>query len=408
MRSPVDLALAEAIAARSRGALGPALAATQRALEVSPQEARAWIVRASLRHLEGDLEGASADYRRALASAPREAAAHAALAVVLAQRGQRASAEAHLAAALALTGPGELGEVTRLRAERQLRELAAAAAPTAPWERCATPLPRLCEGRSSRGAMASDPAAGRLAWTLADLAALARTRPRTVALTGAGLSAASGLCTRKELWRRLIRDEAVSAVRFHERPAALWTAVREFWGEAEHPPNPAHLALATWPGLQAIVTQNVDGLHQAAAGRDAPPVIELHGTLARTRCVGCGGPGEHAATLAARGPLPPRCRCGAPLRPDVVLFGEPVPGPTWGAARAAVAAAELLLVVGCAMDVSPASELPRIAVRAGARVVEIKRRPSRLADATPVHHLAGAAEDILPRALAAIEGGAPP
>lgn len=408
MRSPVDLALAEAIAARSRGALGPALAATQRAIDASPQEARAWIVRASLRHLAGDLEGASADYRRALASAPREATAHAALAVVLAQRGQRASAEAHLAAALTLTGPGELGEVTRLRAERQLRELAGAA-PTAPWERCATPLPRLREGRPPRGAVTSGPAAGPRPWTLADLAALARARPRTVALTGAGLSAASGLCTRKELWRRLIRDEAVSAVRFHERPEALWAAVREFWGEAEHPPNPAHLALATWPGLQAIVTQNVDGLHQAARpGRDAPPVIELHGTLARTRCVGCGGPGEHAAPLAARGPLPPRCPCGAPLRPDVVLFGEPVPGPTWEAARAAVAAAELLLVVGCAMDVSPASELPQIAARAGARVVEIKRRPSRLADATPVHHLAGAAEDILPRALAAIEGGAPP
>lgn len=407
MGSPVDLALAEAIAARTRGALGPALAAAQRAIDAAPEEARAWIVRASLRHLAGDLEGACADYRRALASAPREAAAHAALAVVLAQRGQRTSAEAHLAASLALTGPGELGEIARLRAERQLRELAAAAAPTAPWERCATPLPRLREG--PRAPEASSPAAGRQAWTLADLAALARTRPRTVALTGAGLSAASGLCTRKELWRRLIRDEAVSAVRFHERPEALWTAVREFWGEAEHPPNPAHLALATWPGLQAIVTQNVDGLHQAAAaGRDAPPVIELHGTLARTRCVACSDPGEHPAPLAARGPLPPRCRCGAPLRPDVVLFGEPVPGPIWETARAAVAAAELLLVVGCAMDVSPASELPRIAARAGALVVEIKRRPSRLADATPVHHLAGAAEDILPRALAAIEGGAPP
>lgn len=400
MTSGIDptAALASATAARGRGALAEALAAAEHALGCAPADPRAWLMRGSIAHLAGRLPAALADYRRALAVAPRDAAAHAALAVALAQTGQPATARAHLAAAIDAGASGGLGEVAWLRAFRQLRELAAADGATLAWERCATPLLRadvVSEWTCPPGP------AGRRTWTPGELVAALRSRPRVVALTGAGLSAASGLCTRKELWTRFVRDEAVSAVRFRERPAALWTAIRAFWGAGGHAPNPAHRALATWPGLQAIVTQNVDGLHQAAGGQ--APVIELHGSLERTHCLACGRPGASASALTEREP-PPRCgTCEGTLRPEVVLFGEAVPAAAWAEARRLAADAELMLVVGCAMDVSPASELPLIAARAGARIVEIKRRPSRLSDAILVHHVAGAAEDVLPRVRAALD-----
>jgi NAD-dependent deacetylase len=258
--------------------------------------------------------------------------------------------------------------------------------------------------------MARPQARGLVTWTGDDLAAALRERPRVVALTGAGLSVASGLMTRKQLWQRFARDEAVSAVRFRAEPQMLWSVIRAFWGADEHAPNAGHLSLATLPGVQAIVTQNVDDLHQrAAAGTGtATPVVELHGSLSRTRCVGCGRAGEATAQVLALGePLPPGCPgCGAVIRPEVVLFGEPVPADAWAAARRWVEQAELLLVVGCAMDVSPASELPLLAAQAGARIVEIKRRPSRLASVTRVHHVAGAAEEVLPRLVQGVRGGA--
>lgn len=171
--------------------------------------------------------------------------------------------------------------------------------------------------------------------------------------------------------------------------------IAAFWSDPPPRPNPAHHALARLPGLIGVVTQNVDALHQAAAV-DATPVIELHGSLARTCCLACGAAGPPAPALA-RVQAPTCAACGGALRPDVVLFGERVPA--LAAAAELVARAELLLVVGCAMDVSPASELPALAALAGARVVEVKRRPSRLAELVRVHHVAGAAEDVLPALL---------
>lgn len=385
--------------ARERGDLAEAHRRAEAA--TMSGDARAWGLLASIAHLEGALDEAARHYRRALALAPEDAAAHAGLAVLLTQRGQVATARAHAAAALA---GGGLGTVPWLRTLRQSRELEGATAETVrPWERCATP-PLAPRGPSAR---VLPPAAGLVAWSPEDLAAALREGPRVVALTGAGISASSGLQTRKELWRRFVRDDAVSAVRFREEPRTLWEVVRAFWGEGEHPPNPAHVALAALPGLAAIVTQNVDDLHQAAAravGRSTP-VVELHGSLSRTACVACGRPDkERAQTLAARDPLPPRCpTCGGVLRPDVVLFGEAVPARAWAEARAWVERAEILLVIGCAMDVSPASELPPLAAAAGARIVEIKRRPSGLATVAPVFHVAGAAEVVLPAILATLE-----
>jgi NAD-dependent deacetylase len=349
----------------------------------------AWVLLGSIAQLEGDLAEAARCHRRAIGIAGDHAPAHAALAVVLAQRGELVTARAHLEAALERRG---LGEVAWLRAERQRAALARGGVPLAP-ERVATPFveksPHAAHGprERARGAVSS--------CSLERLRELVRGARSIVAITGAGISRASGLETRKELWQRFVRDDAVSAVRFREQPEILWQVVREFWGEEDHPPNEAHHALASLPTLLAIVTQNVDSLHQraAAAIRRDTEVIELHGTLARTRCVGCAR--EHGdATVLARSPaLPPRCACGAVIRPDVVLFGEHARHLERAVAQ--VTSADLVLVVGCAMDVSPASELPVLAARAGATIVEIKRTPSRLSDMIPVEHVAGRAEHVL-------------
>ncbi|WAS90020.1 SIR2 family NAD-dependent protein deacylase [Nannocystis punicea] len=396
-------AIERAAAARSRGELAEAAEAADAAVAAAPADPRAWVLSGSIDHLRGDLERAASRYRRALALAPRDAAAHAALAVNLVQRGQPAAARAHFAAATAPDASPPLDDLQWLQAFQQARELDEAGAALS-WSRCATPLPSpRTPVDPPRGL---PPACGRVTWSIAELTAALRTSSRIVALTGAGMSAASGLQTRKQLWQRFTRDDAVSIARFREDPATLWAVIRAFWGDDPHPANAGHHALARLPGLAAIVTQNVDDLHQSAAAAAGPatPVIELHGSLSRTRCLGCGRAGETSQALAAAGrPLPPRCDCGGVFRPEVVLFGERVPAAAIAAARAQVAAADLLLVIGCAMDVSPARELPLVAARAGARIVELKRRPSRLAAAVRVHHVPGAAEDLLPEVARALE-----
>ncbi len=393
----VASAIGRALAARARGALAEADAAAAEAAAAAPGDPRVWVLLGSLAHLRGALTDAADAYRRALAVAPADAAAHAALAVALTQGGQFAAARDHFAAASA----APLGLWSGLRTLRQARAVARAIdAAEAGWNACATPLFEVEHGASAALERARALAPGRVSWTVDDLRAALRGGPRIAALTGAGISAASGLQTRKQLWQQFSRDEAVSAVRFHADPRGLWAVIAEFWGDRTPTPNAAHHAVARLPGLVGVVTQNVDGLHQAAAVSSAP-VLELHGSLLRTCCSACAAIGPPAPGLA-RDPerLPPACACGGRLRPDVVLFGERVPARVLAEAAALVTRVDLLLVIGCAMDVSPASELPVLAALAGAQVVEIKRAPSRLSEVVPVHHVAGAAEDVLPALLA--------
>jgi NAD-dependent deacetylase len=351
-----------------------------------PQCPEGWSMLGALAHVDGDLDTAARCHRRALALEPRYGPAHAALAVVLAQRGETLTARAHLEVALRTD---DLGDFAWLRAERQRASIGADGQPIA-FERCSAPwIERAPSTRRlrARGSLERcEPSR---------LRELIASSQRIVALTGAGISRASGLETRKELWQRFVRDDAVSAVCFRKSPHVLWQVVRDFWGDGDHAPNAAHLGLACLPALRCVVTQNVDSLHQRAAatvGRNIE-TLELHGTLARTLCVACGREHGAAPVLAASHSLPPRCECGGVLRPDVVLFGERTRHLAEAVAR--VEAADLLLVVGCALDVSPASELPVIAWRAGATVVEIKRRPSGLCAMIPVWHAAGRAEDLL-------------
>jgi len=165
-------------------------------------------------------------------------------------------------------------------------------------------------------------------------------------------------------------------------------------------PNPAHHALAALEQAAphfVLVTQNVDGLHQRAGSIN---VLELHGNLHRVRCSQEGTafdwPEERAAGTGQGSPLPPSCpRCGAPLRPDVVWFGEPLPEEVLTQSWEEAAHCDLMLVAGTSAIVQPAASLPLVARRTGATVVEINPTETPL---TPLAHfvLSGPAGEILP------------
>lgn len=235
----------------------------------------------------------------------------------------------------------------------------------------------------------SRPPAAAEVLTAAGLAAqLSRSRC-AVALTGAGLSGS----TRRQLWPRFHEDEAMSVWRFRENPVYLWSVISGAQDGPEATPGAAHRALAALP-VSAVLTQGVDGLHQQAGSAE---VVELHGALSRTRCDRCGRGYRVPAQGYLGGPLPPRCACGGPIRPDVLLFGEAAPASTMQAAARWLERADLLLVIE-----SEGTELPRRAAASGARVVELRSSPSRLGRALGTARLPGPPAETLPAVLSAL------
>jgi NAD-dependent deacetylase len=383
-----------ALALRLHGDLAGAVSAMRRAVSLLPSLAAPQTQLGALLQLQGDLAGALACYRTAVAVDPTHGVSWYHLAIGLVQTGEGAEGMGHLRHALALGLPPLLEE----RAQGQLAELQIPGE-SKPPTLCSAPMYSEILGPSSLSAAPSSAAPSSAAPPSpappshappspappsAPSDAPRATGPRIVALTGAGISAESGLQTRKDLWKRYPRDEAVSIWKFHENPAMLWSVVADFLGSGGHEPNEAHRALARLPGMAGIITQNVDGLHQQAHREvhsvEAPyPILEFHGTLGRTLCHDCGRDAGRSSLEQVGGALPPRCAgCGGVVRPDVVLFGEPIAPAVQAGALALVRSCDVLLVVGCAMDVAPASELPRIARTHGARVIEFKRTPSRL------------------------------
>jgi NAD-dependent deacetylase len=208
---------------------------------------------------------------------------------------------------------------------------------------------------------------------------------RVVALTGAGISAESGIPTFRDaqtgLWARFRPEELATAAAFRRDPQLVWDWYawrRGLVARAE--PNAGHRALARVEGLVpefTLVTQNVDGLHLRAGSQR---VIELHGNIHRTKCF------EEDVVVEGGVPAsdgPPRCpRCGSPLRPDVVWFGETLPPQALAAAEAAVRECDLLFSIGTSAAVFPAAQFPVTALQSGAMVVEINK------DRTPLTGLA--------------------
>ena len=212
------------------------------------------------------------------------------------------------------------------------------------------------------------------------LAELVRAHQPCVVLTGAGISTESGIPDFRSptgMWRKYDPMEYATIDAFHADPAKVW----DFYGKRLAAlggalPNDGHRALADlerrgW--IDAVVTQNVDGLHAGAGSRT---VVEVHGSIRTARCLGCDAtvPFDEAVAL-----LPvPRCpRCGHVLKPDVVMFGELLPEAAIDRAVRLAAEARLLLVVGSSLEVFPVAGLPLETLGAGGRLAIVNRGETR-------------------------------
>jgi len=220
---------------------------------------------------------------------------------------------------------------------------------------------------------------------------------RVAVLTGAGISAESGIPTFRDaltgLWANYDPQDLATPEGFARNPKLVWE-----WYAARRTsiagvqPNPGHAALAALEKRFeqfTLVTQNIDSLHQRAGSRE---VVELHGNIARVKCsleqiIVSDFPGDES---------PPRCRCGAWLRPDVVWFGEMLPADALARAEKAAEHCEVFLSIGTSAQVYPAAELPLRALSAGATLIEIN--PERTSLTRHAHFaLQGAAGIVLPQ-----------
>ncbi len=202
-------------------------------------------------------------------------------------------------------------------------------------------------------------------------AAIRKRRPkRVVVFTGAGVSADSGIPTFRGpdgLWQNFRAEDLATPEAFARDPKLVWEWYewrRDLIRKAQ--PNAAHSAIARLPNA-LVITQNVDALHARAGSRD---IVELHGNIFRVRCVR-----EGVATMREEAfpEVPPRCECGALLRPDVVWFGEMLPEEAIARASAAIMGADLLLVIGTSGIVYPAAGL--VTLHRGLSI-EINPQPS--------------------------------
>jgi NAD-dependent deacetylase len=206
---------------------------------------------------------------------------------------------------------------------------------------------------------------------------------RVLVLTGAGVSAESGVPTFRggggtSVWKGMPFNVISSAGMLERDLPEVWAWFDYRRGVIEKlAPNPAHIALAAWqkrfPQF-TLVTQNIDGLHQAAG---AHSVIELHGNLWRARCLSCATRFDLRTINDEE--RPPVCaECGDYLRPDVILFGEQLPAGAFELAAQRAGTCELCFVIGTSAVVYPAAMLPEIAKSSGAYTVEINPEPTPL------------------------------
>jgi NAD-dependent deacetylase len=237
------------------------------------------------------------------------------------------------------------------------------------------------------------------------LAELFRDRGPAVVLTGAGISTESGIPDFRSptgLWAQFDPMDYGSIESFRRDPARVW----EFYAPrfsmlAAAAPNPGHLALAELERLgyvRAVVTQNIDLLHERAGSRD---VVEVHGSIRTATCPACGRAYPLAEVLTLLdGTAAPACDdCGSIVKPDVVFFGELLPQAAMERASELAGSASLMLVVGSALEVYPVAGLPLDTLRAGGTLAIVNRGPTAM-DAKATLKLDGSAGEILPRVSA--------
>lgn len=231
-----------------------------------------------------------------------------------------------------------------------------------------------------------------------DLQTALRRAQNIAVLTGAGVSAESGIPTFRDaqtgLWAQFKPEDLATRDAFAANPQRVWE-----WYDyrrkmiAAASPNPGHAALAALEKLSpgfTLITQNIDGLHRAAGSQN---ILELHGSIWRVRCF------EHGHAYAGQFtelPAPPICpQCGSLVRPDVVWFGETLPAAVYEAARSAALACDLFLLVGTSSLVYPAASLPLLATGRGVLCIEINPATTPLTNRVS-HSLRGRSGEILP------------
>ncbi|MFC6824143.1 NAD-dependent protein deacylase [Halopelagius fulvigenes] len=246
--------------------------------------------------------------------------------------------------------------------------------------------------------------------TLGDVADALATAESATAMTGAGVSTASGIPSfRGEggIWNTDFDPDDFSIDRFRADPDGFWRDRLELHGRmfaADPEPNPAHDALVRLEEmgvLDAVVTQNTDGLHkEAGTGR----LIELHGNAARAACVECDATVPAAEAFeAVRGGETPRCpACEGLMKPDVVLFGEELPYHPFDAARRMAREGDLFLAVGSSLTVEPAASLPEEASRFGGELAVVNLDATET-DRVAHHVVRGDATEALPVLVEMVE-----
>jgi NAD-dependent deacetylase len=214
------------------------------------------------------------------------------------------------------------------------------------------------------------------------LAALIREHQPCVVLTGAGVSTESGVPDFRSasgIWAEFDPREYATLGAFRRDPEKVWRFYApRFAMLTAAEPNPAHLALAELErrGLvRAVVTQNIDLLHERAGSRD---VVEVHGSIRTSSCPGCGTvhPLAQVVPLIEKHGAPPCPACGTILKPDVVFFDELLPEGALERATGLAEEAGLLLVVGSSLEVYPVADLPRSTLAAGGKVAVVNRTPT--------------------------------
>lgn len=194
---------------------------------------------------------------------------------------------------------------------------------------------------------------------------------KLIFVTGAGISQESGIPTfrgKDGLWRKYDAMKLATIDAFYENPKLVW----EWYEERRQnilaaKPNLGHVAIAELEAQKQVhvLTQNIDGLHQRAGSKS---VYELHGSIITIKCTVCDFKDKISSSFSE---LPPVCKCGNILRPDVVWFGEPLPQDVWGAAINHSSSCDLMVVVGTSLAVSPANLLPAYAKQNGATLIEV-------------------------------------
>jgi len=240
---------------------------------------------------------------------------------------------------------------------------------------------------------------------ITDTARIIKNSKKMCALTGAGISAESGIDPfrgKNGIWNRYDPEEYAHIDSFMRNPGKVWVMLKELLAvinSAE--PNLGHKSLARLEEmgfLKSIITQNVDGLHQAGGSKK---VIEFHGSNAFVLCMECGK--KYNSKEISCETLPPKCACGGILRPDVVFFGEQIPPKALSESFSEARSCDVMLVIGTSALVTPAADIPVAAKENGAKIIEINPERTPLSIDIADITIEASAGRALPAIIEAIE-----